>query len=239
VQFDRKTVVVADLIRSQLGVTPSRILVVGCGTGREAAQLAVSFNASVVGIDIEPRFDNAAGQVATLQRGDATALDFPDGAFDFVYSYHALEHIPDFRRALSEMRRVLTKGGSYCIGTPNRHRLVGYLGSDNATLRDKFRWNALDWKARLRGRFRNEFGEHAGFTRTELERELNAGLGPATNVTLPYYLTLYSRRKQFVRMLDRLHVSTLLFPAIYFVGRRAEARVAGVARAHSQVAASA
>ena len=221
-QFDRKTVVVADLIRAQLGVAPSRILVVGCGTGREAAQLAVSFNAQVIGIDIAPRFDPAAAKVATLRQGDAQALDFPDGSFDFVYSYHALEHIPDFRRALREMRRVLADGGSYCVGTPNRQRLIGYLGSDNATLRDKVVWNAVDWKARLQGKFRNEHGAHAGFTRTELQGELANGLGPARNVTLPYYLTLYSRKKKYVRMLDRLHMSNLLFPAIYFVGHRGE-----------------
>lgn len=59
-----------------------------------------------------------------LQRGDATSLDFADGRFDCIYSFHALEHIPDYRKALQEMRRVLAPGGTYCIGTPNRLRLV-------------------------------------------------------------------------------------------------------------------
>jgi hypothetical protein len=37
-------------------------------------------------------------------------------------SDHALEHIPDPRVALKEMRRVLSRGGGYWIGAPNRHR---------------------------------------------------------------------------------------------------------------------
>ncbi len=218
--FDQKTAVVAALIHTFLGKPPRRVLVVGCGTGREAAQLAISLHARVTGIDLHPRFDGEAATVATLQKGDATALDFPDGTFDFVYSYHALEHIPDFRSALREMRRVLAKGGGYCIGTPNRQRLIGYLGSRGVSWRDKLRWNLSDWRARLRGRFRNEYGAHAGFTDTELRSELSDALGPTESITLPYYLSLYARRQKYVRLLDRLHLSNRLFPAIYFVGKR-------------------
>lgn len=217
-QFDRNTRIVAEIIRANMTCAPTRALVVGCGTGREAAQLAVTLGADVTGIDIEPRWDLAAAAVAKLQFGDATALEFPDRTFDLVYSYHALEHIPDFRRALSEMKRVLADHGSYFVGTPNRQRLIGYLGSQNTPLRNKIRWNASDWSARLRGRFRNEFGAHAGFTRTELQNELSGGIGPAINVTLPYYTSLYARKAGYVRLLDRMRLSSLLFPAIYFVG---------------------
>jgi SAM-dependent methyltransferase len=217
-QFDRNTRVVAELILANMTRRPRRVLVVGCGTGREAAQLAVTLGAEVIGIDIKPRWDRAAAAVAKLQYGDATALEFPDRSFDLVYSYHALEHIPDFRRALSEMRRVLVDDGCYFVGTPNRQRLIGYLGSQNTSLRKKILWNASDWNARLRGKFRNEFGAHAGFTRTELQSELSGAIGPATNVTLLYYLSLYARKASYVRLLDRLRLSSLLFPAIYFVG---------------------
>ena len=193
----------------------------GCGTGREAAQLALSLDAEVTGIDIRPRFDEKAAHVATLQWGDATALDFPDGAFDFVYSYHALEHIPDFRRALAEMHRVLAHGGGYCVGTPNRQRLVSYLGSEGVSARKKLLWNANDWKARLKGKFRNEYGAHAGFARAELREELTAALGPAVDVTLPYYLNLYARRERYIRFLEQARLSALLLPSVYFVGQRA------------------
>lgn len=218
--FDRKTALLADLIRTHFGKAPARILVVGCGNGREAAQLALSLQAQVTGIDLQSKFDAEAAAVANLRQGDATALDFPDGAFDFVYSFHALEHIPDFRRALREMHRVLTQDGAYCVGTPNRDRLVGYLGSKGASWRQKLQWNVADWRARLRGRFRNEYGAHAGFTFEELQKELTNEIGPAVSVTLPYYLAVYARRKSYVSLLDRLHLARRLFPAVYFVGNR-------------------
>jgi SAM-dependent methyltransferase len=217
--FSRKTMIVAGLIRRHFVSPPKRLLVVGCGTGREAAQLAVSLGADVTGIDIQPRFDSAAAQAATLKVGDATSMEFGDGAFDFVYSYHALEHIPDFRRALAEMRRVLRPKGGFCIGTPNRHRVVSYLGSENTSAFNKLLWNAADWKARLRGKFRNEFGAHAGFTRAELKSELTAAIGAPADVTLPYYLDLYSRHQRYVRMLNASGLAPLLFPCVYFLGR--------------------
>lgn len=236
VQFDRNAHVVAELIRARTVRSPKNILVVGCGTGREAAQLAVSLDAHVTGIDTQPRWDPAAAAVAHLRYGDALALDFADGSFDLVYSYHALEHIPNFRRALREMKRVLAADGCYFVGTPNRHRLVGYLGSQNTSVRNKILWNAMDWKARLRGKFRNEFGAHAGFTRSELQDELSDAIGPAVNMTLPYYLARYARKATYVRLLDRLWLSSALFPAVYFFGENAVAqRECSFRQVHVQV----
>jgi ubiquinone/menaquinone biosynthesis C-methylase UbiE len=219
---DRKTALMAALIRRHFGRAPTRILVVGCGSGREAAQLACSFGAQVVGIDLHAHFDADAARTVDLRRGDATAIEFPDGAFDFVYSYHTLEHIPDFRRALAEMRRVLVRHGGYCVGTPNRQRLVGYLGSANAGWREKVHWNLQDWKARLRGRFRNEYGAHAGFAREELYHELCAELGPAHDLTLAYYESLYARRAATIRRLEASGLAKFLFPCVYFFGWRAQ-----------------
>lgn len=106
-----RTSVLTGLIAARCGVQRPRILVVGCGRGIEAAVLAQDLDAEVTGIDIEPRFDPEATRHARLMLGDATSLDFPDASFDIVYSYHALEHIPDYHKALSEMHRVLRGGG--------------------------------------------------------------------------------------------------------------------------------
>jgi hypothetical protein len=132
------------------------------------------------------------------------------------------------------MHRVLTKDGAYCVGTPNRDRLVGYLGSKGASWRQKLDWNVADWRARLHGRFRNEFGAHAGFTYEELQKELTDAIGPAVSVTLPYYLSVYARRKRYVALMDRLHLSRRLFPAVYFVGQR-RAAIARQARSTNDV----
>lgn len=114
---DPKTVILADLMCQQLNSVPTKILVVGCGKGIEAAVLAQYLGASVTGIDIVTDFNARAGLFADLRRGDATGMEFADESFDFVYSFHALEHIPDFRAALREMRRVLRPAG----GMDDRH----------------------------------------------------------------------------------------------------------------------
>jgi ubiquinone/menaquinone biosynthesis C-methylase UbiE len=77
---------------------------VGCGSGQEAAVLADILVAEVIGIDLDGAFDPAAATVVDLRRGDATCLDFAEGTFDFVFSYYVLEHIPNYPKALGEMK---------------------------------------------------------------------------------------------------------------------------------------
>jgi len=194
--------------------------VVGCGSGKEAAVLAGALRAQTVGIDLHDTFDAAAARAVQLRQGDATQLEFADRSFDFVYSFHVLEHIPNYAQALVEMRRVLEEGGSYCVGTPNRLRLVGYLGSAGVSWRDKLAWNAADWKARLRGRFRNEHGAHAGFSSSELRCILEKVFGRTEEITARYYLGVYRSHAWLVRWLQRLGLGRFLFPAVYFMGTK-------------------
>jgi len=215
-----KTCSLAALLKSRLARAPTRILVVGCGRGKEAAVLANFFKADVTGIDLRQDFDPAAASLAQLQEGDAMNLAFPDRSFDLVYSFHALEHIADPQRALKEMRRVLQPRGHYCIGTPNRARWIGYLGSKDATFGQKIRWNFADWNARLHGRFRNELGAHAGFYRAELEHRLHESFGTAEDITLEYYLEQYPGRSGLISSLARLGVAQRLLPCVYFLGMR-------------------
>ena len=217
---ERRTEVLAALIRERIERLPRRALVVGCGSGVEAAVLAAELQTEVIGIDIEPAFDPAAAAVADLRRGDATSLDFADESFDLVYSYHALEHIPNCTQALLEMQRVLGKGGTYCIGTPNRLRVIGYLGSKEATYAQMLAWNVADLTAKIRGRFRNEYGAHAGFSSPELRAMLERAFGETTEITLQYYLGVYRNHASWVNLLAKTSLARFLFPAIYFLGRR-------------------
>jgi ubiquinone/menaquinone biosynthesis C-methylase UbiE len=211
---------ISELIQHETDLPFGSILVVGCGSGIEAAVLAHVFSAKVWGIDLHERFDPQAAKVAELRQGDATALEFDDCRFDLVYSYHALEHIFNYKKALEEMRRVLKVGCFYCVGTPNRSRLIGYVGSKQTSIAEKIRWNYVDWKAKLTGRFRNELGAHAGFTRKHLTMELQEVFGNVKDVSLTYYLGMYSRYGQTIRFLDYTGLSDYVFPSIYFIGKK-------------------
>jgi SAM-dependent methyltransferase len=214
---DPKIEVLAGLIRAHARIPIRRLLVVGCGSGVEAAILARALRVEVIGIDIGAKFDPRAAAAVDLRRGDATRLDFDDGSFDLAFSYHVLEHIPEYRKAIAEMHRVLKPQGTCCVGTPNRRRLVGYLGSREATTYEKIIWNFWDWKAMLLGRFRNELGAHAGFTSEELKSELANVFGEPTEITQAYYDGAYSRQAAAVRWLGRSGLGRFLFPAVYFV----------------------
>ena len=46
-------------------------------------------------------------------------LPFPDNTFDVAVAYHVIEHLVNVRSFVSEIHRVLKKGGYVIIGTPN------------------------------------------------------------------------------------------------------------------------
>ncbi|MER3328395.1 MAG: class I SAM-dependent methyltransferase [Candidatus Kapaibacterium sp.] len=52
------------------------------------------------------------------KRHDIQAIDEPDNSFDIILCYHVLEHIPDDKKAMSELYRVLKPGGFCYIQTP-------------------------------------------------------------------------------------------------------------------------
>jgi len=97
----------------------ARVLDAGCGTGEVISRVARLFpSASFVGIDLEePHLERARAKNAALgnrvrfQHGDALHLPFPDRHFQLALSRHVLQALPDARRALEEMVRVLEPGG--------------------------------------------------------------------------------------------------------------------------------
>jgi SAM-dependent methyltransferase len=229
---DTKTEKIAELIRSH-GFPPIRkLLVVGCGTGIEAAILAQQLDAEVIGIDDGSqhgmRFDPVAARYATLVEADVHALNYADASFDFVYSFHALEHISAYRSALEEMRRVLKVGSGYFVGTPNRHRIVGYLGAKpgDLTWAMKLYLNVRCWKAMLLGRFRNELGAHAGFTFSELGNDLLATFGDAHDVSSDDYKSIYPNHKRLLRVIDASPAREFIYPSVHFMGVRADSLTA-------------
>lgn len=91
-------------------VPGDRVLEVGCGQGHLTRALA-GREVDIVGIDANPQAQGLAGD-GLVRHMNAEALDFDDEQFDYVLSVHAIEHIPNLGAALSEMARVLRKGGT-------------------------------------------------------------------------------------------------------------------------------
>lgn len=196
-----------------------RILVVGCGhDGGEIFSLAEALPSFVEGfdIDIAPQLENQQTERYRITRGDACAMPYPDESFDAVFYHHVIEHVPCPEKSIAECARVLKQGGYLYCGTPNRSRLIGYIGS-RVSLDDKIRWNLADWKMRLKGKFRNEYGAHAGFTEAELNAMLRPYFREVHWLTADYLEFKYGRKlpHPLMRLILWKPLRVILAPAIY------------------------
>lgn len=103
------------------GVSPGRsVLDVACGTGVVARTAAdrMDGDGSVVGVDLNEGMLGVARRLRPdieWRHGDAAALPFPDGSFDVVLCQAALMFFPDRARAVREMARVATAGGTVAV----------------------------------------------------------------------------------------------------------------------------
>ena len=203
--------------------TGCRGLVVGCGNGDETVYLRRAFQTSqVMGIDLDSSFSALARAEGCVARADALRLPFRDLWFDFAAAFHSLEHVTDARAALEEVRRVLRPGAPFYVGVPNRHRIVGYLGSFDATTWQKIAWNLIDWRARLTGRFKNEVGAHVGFGREELLALLSERFADVECLTREFLRMKYAGRLPGAILNSLLSPRLLDYcaPSVYAICRR-------------------
>jgi SAM-dependent methyltransferase len=127
------------------------VLDAACGDGYGAAILAACGAKSVTGVDIDSTaVAHARARYAVdFVVADVGALPFEEEAFDLVVSFETIEHVNDPSKALAELRRVLAKGGTLVISTPNTHEYlvdnefhVQEFAHDEfvALLKDNFSW---------------------------------------------------------------------------------------------------
>ncbi|HWH27493.1 MAG TPA: class I SAM-dependent methyltransferase [Mycobacteriales bacterium] len=109
-----------------------RVLDMGCGGGRHAFAL-YRRGADVVALDMDAgeladvrdmfgalaaEGEAPADATATALRGTAYALPFADASFDRIVAAEVLEHLPEDRRAMAELFRVLRPGGLIAVTVP-------------------------------------------------------------------------------------------------------------------------
>jgi ubiquinone/menaquinone biosynthesis C-methylase UbiE len=111
---------VVNLVPHLAEMGASRILDAGCGAGRNAIFLAKQ-GFHVVGLDISSTALKLAQERANeiglrnfiFVEHSFSKMPFPDDQFDAVISCYSVENVPlpETRRALGEMRRVIKQGG--------------------------------------------------------------------------------------------------------------------------------
>ncbi len=100
----------------------SKVLDLGCGNGI-SARLLNQMDFDVVGTDISPLFLEEAraweNPRLRYQVCDVMELPFENESFNLICSNELVEHLPDVETALTEMIRVVCKGGRIVLSGPN------------------------------------------------------------------------------------------------------------------------
>lgn len=110
-------------IADSLGPTAD-ILEIGAGSGRGHAHRLHTTSRTVTGIDIDPAvLTNPSLTQALL--ADFRSMPFPDASFDAVVANNVVEHLDDPRALVVAAVRVLRRGGSLFLKTPNLDHYVG------------------------------------------------------------------------------------------------------------------
>ncbi|HMB21538.1 MAG TPA: class I SAM-dependent methyltransferase [Anaerolineales bacterium] len=139
-QWGQKHIEVPIFQRMGLIVQDKDILEIGCGNGHGAYLLNQSAPRSYIGLDLmEEQVGKARQRYPQYQFlvQDATDLSqFGEASKDVVIVFGVLHHIPDWRKVIDEIQRVLRPGGSFFVEEPR--------GMDLKLFDFFFRWGHPD-----------------------------------------------------------------------------------------------
>jgi SAM-dependent methyltransferase len=124
----------------------SRVLEAGCGIGAQTVILAGnSPQAQITSIDIsaeslkkaEENVRNRGYSNVTFRQADIFRLPFAPASFDHIFVCFVLEHLPNPRRALEQLRPLLREGGTITVIEGDHGS--AYFHPDNADAREAIR----------------------------------------------------------------------------------------------------
>jgi SAM-dependent methyltransferase len=150
------------MMAGELALRPDDdLLEVGCGSAGLLAEQA-SHVRYVAGLDVSEiqvgrarrnLADRIAAGTAEIVLGDAMALPWEDGRFSVVASLNCLKFVPDPRKALAEMHRVLRPDGRLVLTIDKQADKWGRSGEVDAM--GQWQWSVDDARRMM---------EVAGFT---------------------------------------------------------------------------
>jgi predicted SAM-dependent methyltransferase len=114
-----------ELIDTYLSTSEVTRLHIGCGQNLLDGWLNSDFSPGITGV---------------IHLDAAQPFPFEDGALDFIYSEHMIEHLPyqEGMVMLSECHRVLRPGGVLRLTTPDLLFLIELYSGDNSQLQDDY-----------------------------------------------------------------------------------------------------
>jgi SAM-dependent methyltransferase len=118
-----------DIVRRTAASDPARVLELAAGTGIVTRKLrdGLARTAHLTATDLNPpmleiaRLKFAAGEQVDFRPADATALPFPDSAFDAIVCQFGVMFFPDKDKAYREAYRALRPGGRYVFNVWDSH----------------------------------------------------------------------------------------------------------------------
>lgn len=163
----------------------ARVLSVGCEFGHIEHNLAKWTSWDITAVELTDKIKEYGYKNIKTVVADATALPFGT-EFDLVIANQMIEHVPEYKKLILELHRVLKRGGYLYLATPNlKRKLVNH----KVLFADK---KNLNVKSRME--------HHMGFSLAELSEMLSI-FSKVTNINKEH---LAGRHKVFAAVPGRL-----------------------------------